>query len=221
MTEALAVISGEVQLWQLEGQTQQLEIGSKDQAEAVSRLRALAVQGKKANEERAEKFKTAAKKAHSEACALEKEMVRPWESIISRVDAALLDWRRREQEAERARALEEAKRQQEEARQSADSEVAALRAIGRDAEASEVERSAAMVIPAVEEAAPKTALSGAGFRETWTFDLLDKSKLALEFLRPDEEKIGKIVRAMGEEAHAILGNGAVSIYRKQTVVNKS
>jgi uncharacterized membrane protein YqiK len=85
---------------------------------------------------------------------------------------------------------------------------AALRA---DAKADRVESAAAekseslqaqaaqVVAPVVQRAAPKVA--GLTFTEVAKFEVVDKSKLPLEYLIPDEVRIGKVVRALKTEAN--------------------
>jgi hypothetical protein len=63
---------------------------------------------------------------------------------------------------------------------------------------------------------------GAGVRlpKRWTFRILDASKLRLAFLSPDEVAIGKIVRAMGTEAHDLVGHGAIEITEEKSVSSR-
>lgn len=85
---------------------------------------------------------------------------------------------------------------------------AALRA---DAKADRVESAAAqkseslqaeaaqVVAPVVQRAAPK--VTGLTFTEVAKFEVIDKTKLPMEYLVPDEVRIGKVVRALKTEAN--------------------
>lgn len=60
-------------------------------------------------------------------------------------------------------------------------------------------------------ATPK--IDGVSFRESWDFEITDEAQLPREYLLPDLGRIGKVVRALKQDAH-IPG---VKVFRKQTV----
>lgn len=59
-------------------------------------------------------------------------------------------------------------------------------------------QAAQVVAPIVQRAPPKVA--GLSFREVAQFEIVDKSKLPLEYLMPDESRIGKVVKALKMDA---------------------
>jgi chromosome segregation ATPase len=58
---------------------------------------------------------------------------------------------------------------------------------------------AQVVAPVVQRAPPK--VSGLSFTEVAKFEVVDKAKLPLEYLVPDEVRIGKVVRALKTDAN--------------------
>lgn len=60
-----------------------------------------------------------------------------------------------------------------------------------------MERAAVVVAPIVQTVAPKVA--GIATRKDYTFEIVDAAQLPREYLMPDEQKIRKVVRAMGAD----------------------
>ena len=144
--------------------------------------------------------------------------------------------RKAEEQARRERERAEAAARV--AREKAEAEAAELRrkaeaeaAAGRSAEAaklaaraeSKVERAeekavalevqaATTVAPVIEREAPKVV--GLSTREVWTFEIIDASKINPAFLMVDEKKIAAQVRALKQDAAAIIGAG-VRVYSER------
>lgn len=141
------------------------------------------------------------------------------EKIVKRTIAAYLDdmeRRRREAEAERARIEAEARAEADRKlraveRAEAKGDFAKAEALAQEAvNAMESKIEAAPVIP---EAPIATGLS---LREDWKYRIIDKSLIPLEYLIPDEVKIGRVVRALKAEAK-IPG---VSVYSEKSVSSR-
>ncbi len=92
-------------------------------------------------------------------------------------------------------AREAAARAEEEKRRKA--EAAALRAEG-DRKAAKPVMAAPLVVNVAPVAAPPK-VAGVTMSKVWKHKIVDKKLIPLEFMEPDEVKIGKIVRAMGGE----------------------
>lgn len=74
-------------------------------------------------------------------------------------------------------------------------EILALEAQAQAAESGDMEAALSMPVPSGE--APK--VDGLTFREHWQFEVQDPNAVPREFLKPDDEKIGRMVRAMRGE----------------------
>ena len=98
-------------------------------------------------------------------------------------------------------------------------EAAALEEAARQSEAdiAASEQTAALPV-VVPELAPAAKPKGVSTRTEYGFRVLDKMLLKAEFLVPDEVALGKVVRAMREEAPKIVGApGAIEITTRQVV----
>jgi len=150
--------------------------------------------------------------AHREAIAAKKKVEAPLreaEAIIKpKLSAYDAEQERIRLEAERkaqaeAVRLEEERRLQEaiEAEQSGDT-----------AEADAIIASPAYVAPvSIPKTTPK--VQGITYRETWNYEITDINKLPREYLKPDEVKIGQVVRALRSAAR-IPG---IRVYSSRTV----
>jgi hypothetical protein len=157
----------------------------------------------------ADSFDPQIKKAHELHASLlaeKKKFTAPLEDaekIIKRTIAGYLDEQdrqRREAEAERARIEAEAK-----------GDFAKAEAIAQEAvNVMEAKIDAAPAIPDAPQAA------GLSLTENWKFRIIDKSLIPLEYMVPDEVKIGRVVRALKSEAK-IPG---VSVYSEKSVSSR-
>ena len=146
-------------------------------------------------------------------------LFRPYESQLKAdeetVDEKAVTWRRDE---ERRRQEEETRlRQEEQARLDREREATTKKADKLEAqgkpEQAELVRAAvpeAAPLPVVESAVPK--VKGSAARTDWKFEILDATKIPREYLVPDEVKIGRVVRALGQATN-IPG---VRVYAKES-----
>jgi hypothetical protein len=153
--------------------------------------------------------------AHKASVAQKKKYADPIKQAKDRAGSAIGAYARKVEAAareEERRRLEAAKKAEEER---------------RIAEAEELEKSgqheeAAAVIekPIAVSVAPVTPLvqpKGISTRTDWDFRILDASKIRREYLMADEVKMRRVVRAMGPDAAAMIGEGAVEIIEKTIV----
>jgi hypothetical protein len=164
-----------------------------------------------------------AHKLHKSLLAEKKKFTAPLEEserIVKRTIAGYLaeeDRKRREAEAERARI-------EAEARAEADKKLRAVEkaeAKGDFAKAEAIAQEAVNVMEAKIEAAPVVpdapVASGLSLRKVWKFKIKDAALLPREYLIPDEVKIGRVVRALKDDAK-IPG---VSVYSEDDVSSRA
>jgi hypothetical protein len=63
-------------------------------------------------------------------------------------------------------------------------------------------------------------VQGTNFRTAWEWKLNDFTKLKPEFVKVDEVAIGKIVRSMHKSAEKLVGDGAITVWDKQIIVDR-
>ncbi len=125
--------------------------------------------------------------------------------------------RRERERLERAAAAEREKARK--AQEAAEAKARAAEAAGRAEKAAQMrEQAAARAAASEAEAAAKLAAAqamptapvvhipaptavGISTRKTYTYEITDAALLPREYLAPDETRIGKVVRALGEAAH--------------------
>ncbi len=73
-------------------------------------------------------------------------------------------------------------------------------------------QAATTVAPVIQRESPKVV--GLSTREVWTFEIIDASKINPAFLMVDEKKIAAQVRALKQDAAAIIGAG-VRVYSER------
>lgn len=157
-------------------------------------------------------FKDSKEKAHAAwqaICKLEREAKARVEPGLKLLDGRMADWDRAEQA--RIRAEQEKARQEAEAK--ALEEAAALESANLKEAAEErlLQQEQAPPLPPPSRPAPQVA--GVHKRKTWDFEIIDKTKLDMLYLIPDEVRIRKIVKAHGEDAQKVLGEG-VRVFEK-------
>lgn len=162
-------------------------------------------------------FDPIAKKAHDawkEVLAQKKRHIEPLETADKILRRKAADWF-----AEQDRIRREAERQAlEEARRKAEEEQIARAQFLQDAGALELAEKVIeqpVKVGPVKVAAPAPDKNGVGFREVWTFEIVDASLLPREFLIPDEVAIRKRVQAMKGETN--IPGVKVSV-RKEAIV---
>jgi hypothetical protein len=118
--------------------------------------------------------------------------------------------------AEEERLAAEARRAQEE---EAQAEAARLEAEGNHAEAEAVIEEA-IAAPAPVVIAPSTVpkVEGIVSRGTWKFRIKNPSQIKREYLKPDEVKIGQVVRAMKKQAEEMIGG--VEVWEEKNIAVK-
>lgn len=160
----------------------------------------------------------AAHQAHREALAQRKRHEQPLleaEKIVKRAIGSYHQEQRRiaaQAEAERLRAA------RQEAEQRALEEAAALERDGHQEAANErLEQPTTPVVNTPAPTAPKAA--GTSVRTKTKYRIVDPGKIGPKFMKPDEAKIGKTVRAMGADAEAIVGG--IEVYEEPVVAARS
>lgn len=158
----------------------------------------------------------AAHRAHKTALAERDKYLRPVREAERILSDRIGTWhaeqeRRRREEQERL--LREA---QERAEIEREIEADILRRSGREAEAAQVEQ-----MPVVPESVPIVRaeveqLDGLSLRTRWAWRIVDESAIPREYMRPDEAKIGRAVRALGKLAK-IPG---VEVYEQRVVARR-
>ncbi|MCC6310394.1 MAG: hypothetical protein IT345_05705 [Trueperaceae bacterium] len=147
-------------------------------------------------------MKKAADDAHKVICQREKHTLSPAEADLAAHDRAMRAWDDDQARiaAEARRRLEDQARKDEEARRLAEALALEQEAHATGDTALLAEADALIAAPIetpvviVEKAVPKVA--GLSSRETWTFQIVDETKIPREFLVPDLTKIRGVVRAM-------------------------
>uniref|UniRef100_A0A6M3L6P9 Uncharacterized protein n=1 Tax=viral metagenome TaxID=1070528 RepID=A0A6M3L6P9_9ZZZZ len=139
-----------------------------------------------------------ADKLHKGVNAAIKDIVGPLPDDRETMKGKVKQW---DAEAERKRQTEEnrlrleAQKAEEERRIT---EAAQLEAEGLKAEANAVlEAPQPIVMPTVEKTTPKADMRL--YRKTWKYRIIDEAKIPREYLKPDEIKIGGVVRALKEK----------------------
>lgn len=114
---------------------------------------------------------------------------------------------------ERQKAIEAKKEQlrAEEAREIAETENRRLQQAS-EARARQLEQQASAVV-ATKVETETVEVAGLSRAKVWKWKLKDRDKLADQFLLVDEKSISRIVTAMKERAHEVVGVGAIEIYQ--------
>jgi hypothetical protein len=164
-----------------------------------------------------------AHKLHKSLIAEKKKFTAPLEDaerIVKRTIAGYLaeeDRKRREAEAERARIETEAREEAERKLKA----VEKAEAKGDIAKAEAIAQEAANTMAAKIDAAPvipdAPVASGLSLRKVWKFRIIDAALLPREYLIPDEVKIGRVIRALKDEAK-IPG---VSVYSEDDISSRA
>lgn len=148
-------------------------------------------------------FDPIAKKAHDawkEVLAQKKRHIEPLETADKILRRKASDWF-----AEQERARREAERRAlEEARRKAEEEQIARAQLLQDSGATELAESVIsqpVKVGPVKVNAPAPDKNGVGFREVWTFEIVDASLIPREFLIPDEAAIRKHAQTMKGKAN--------------------
>lgn len=210
---------GRVEVGALIEMAKVLDISSDAEAEKANEYRRQALALEKQIERAFDPICDAAHKAWKKATMTRAEFLEPVATAKRLITDKLAKWTNAQRaEAERV-AREETVRRQAEAEAAKLREVEALKEAGEAEQAAVVESEPVAIAP-VEAAAPAVKLAGFSTREDWDFRVLDKSKLQMQFLVPDERAIRAIVKAMKQDAHQVLGVGAVSIFKVDTGVNR-
>jgi hypothetical protein len=146
-----------------------------------------------------EPMKTQAYKAWKAICETEKEQLLKLEPAEKHLSAEMVAFI---QEQEKKRREEEERIRQELLRQEEERRLAIAEELEKAGQKEEAERliEEEVVVPnvRVENEVPK--VEGLHYREDWQFEIEDESLIPREFLMPDEKKIRKYVKAMGETA---------------------
>lgn len=141
-----------------------------------------------------------AHQAHKEAIAQKDKVYNPLDQAGRVVKKAMEEYDRKQEQArlEEERRLREKARKKEEERQLA----MALKAEqnGNTEEADVIIEEPAYVPPVIVPKSTPKVQGGPVFRKVWKFRVVDPGKIPAKFMAPDQVKIGKYVRAMGESA---------------------
>lgn len=141
-------------------------------------------------------LKKKASDAHKAVVAKEKEHLGPIEKAKRYVKQIMGDWDDEQERIrrEKQRQLEEKLRKEAEDQKLADAIAAEDAGDLEEAEAILSEETEAPVVE-LQKQTPKLS-GGPVYRENWTFEIEDETKIPREFLVPDNVKIGQVVRAM-------------------------
>jgi hypothetical protein len=145
-------------------------------------------------------LKKAASDSHKKIVAAEKEMLSPIVEAQSQLNGRMDAYDRK---------LEEEARLKEAELRRAEEDAALERAAKFEEAGMKEEADQELERPLAPVAAPitKPKVAGISRREHWDFEITDASQIASEFLTPDTVKIGKAVRAHGENSQKIVGPG--------------
>lgn len=209
------------------------------QIEGIIKARLLdfqqAQERKRAEEQRQRDLEAQRERQRLEAIAREArekeaaaQRLRDEEARIAR-EAAEAEQRRLAAAAAAAKAAGDAEAQAKAEREAAErreADAAAQRQRDADAEAARLtaeakaekfdERAAAVVASVAQAETPK--VKGISTRKVWKFDVKVPSDVKPAFLMPDEQKIAKVVKAMGLEAQDLVGPG-VYIYSEEIMAS--
>lgn len=161
---------------------------------------------------------TAAHRAHKTALEAKKKVADPVLAAERTVKGALSTYTQR-QEQERRRLEEQIRKaEQERAEREALERAAELERQGHHEEAEAMtDQLIAAPPPAppvvLPPATPKVA--GVSTRENWQYRIVDASKIRPEFMTPDLQKIGGVVRSMKGAAAQVVGG--IEVYNQPTV----
>ncbi len=64
---------------------------------------------------------------------------------------------------------------------------------------------------------PVKQAAGVSTRKTWKWRLIAADKIGAEYMKPDDAKIGKVVRAMGSDAEKLVGG--IEVYEERGVAS--
>jgi len=153
--------------------------------------------------------------AHKEAIAKKREIVAPLLKGDRRLRDLVGDYRSEQERRRKAEEQERRRKAQAEEEERRLTEAADLEASGQTEEAEAVlERPMEVAVPLPP---PPPKMDGVAVRMAWTFQIVDAKKIERDFLMPDEVKIGRLVRAIGLRARAMVGEG-IEVYEKSVVV---
>lgn len=220
LAQAERAIKGEITRYQDEQERIRLEEQRKADAEARRQREAAEARAKAEREEterkaKAEREAAEAKRREQEAAEAEARRQREAQERAEREAAEAR--RRGDEEAARKAAAEAnaaaAARQEEEERaraaakaaQKAENKADSIEARGEEKAQGLEMQAATTVAPVIHREPPRVA--GVATREAWKFEITDPSKINPQFLMPDEKKIGAQVRALKEDAAALIGPG--------------
>jgi hypothetical protein len=125
-----------------------------------------------------------------------------------------------EEERKRREAAQKAQQEAYEREQARLIEEARQAAAAGQSEAAEAILEEAVNVEVAPVVLPSTVpqVSGTSFRTAWEWELVDHAKLKKEFVKIDEVAIGKLVRAMHKSAEVLVGDGAIRVWDRQTIV---
>lgn len=162
-----------------------------------------------------------AHEAHREAIGQKKKVTKPLEDAKEFIDGAIAAYRRRREEEAREAREAEVRRQLAEAQKRRDELVEELQDEGLPDEAAKV---AAEPVPEPELPAPPPAPASpplaetTSVRRTYSFKITDESKIDRKYMTPDKTAIGKVVRAMPDDAADLVGG--IEVIAKETLVRR-
>ena len=131
------------------------------------------------------------------------------------VKTSMATYHRQQEEEQRRLEAEQRRLATEQAEKEALERAAELENQGKTEEAEAlIERPIApVVVPA--PAVQKPQAAGVSVRKVWKFRVVDPAKVNAQFMIPDEKQIGKVVRAMGADAGAMVGG--IEVYAEEIV----
>lgn len=200
-----------------------LVVDSTESEQRASDLLGVVTTGIKEITEECEPACKAAYRAHKEMVAHRDRLLKPWGDARDRLRKILGDYQaqvRAEQEKERLRLEEEARKRHDEQVQSMALEMERKGLVEAASAALEEALSAPLMVA---PPPPPPKASGVSYREEWDFEVQDVGYLRAPFLLPNEPAIRAIVRAVGPEAvkqvSTLTGEG-IRVFKKTVVASR-
>lgn len=204
----------------MQEETQAIQVRTHAEAEAASALRNAIKEGIDQITKKLAPSKKRAHEAHRAICALEKELLAPWQAAEVAVAGKIASWHQ-EEERKRREAQRQAEKEERERREREALEAAEAAQAAGDREAADAILEEATTAPVHAPPPPPTpTVAGTSFRQGWEFEIVKPDLLKRDFLMADEKAIRAAVNRMGTSAHRVVGPGALRIYRKTTVARR-
>jgi hypothetical protein len=165
---------------------------------------------------------SAAFKTHKMLVKAKNDMTAPVEAAMVTVKRLIAAFEAEQEQSRREaeRAAAEALRKQEEERAMREAELLQNAGNAQGA-ASVIEQAISAPAPVVVVQSNVPQVAGKSSRGIWKWRLKDASKLKPQYLIPDEQAIGQVVRALKDKAISAIGEGSIEVYEEKSVAFRS